>query len=88
MSNQESPDVEVVTIRVRQDLKLALQKLAAQRGYHDLAAMLRELFAEAVAHIELTADDYREIARRVDERRKLLDGRRAAKSRNAGKGAR
>lgn len=87
MSNQESPDVEIVTIRVRQNLKFALQKLAAQRGYHDLTPLLRELFEEAVAGIELTAADYREIARRVDARRELLAGRKAAKA-SKGKGAR
>ncbi len=71
MPNQESPDVRILTIRIRQDLYRRLERLAQQRGFREVSRFARVLIIEATDGIRLTAEDYAEIARRVKERKPL-----------------
>lgn len=87
MSNQESPDVRIVPIRLRQELYRQLEILKERRGYAEISVLIRSILVEAVRDIKLTAEDYREIARRVDAATPRIEQRnrerKAAASRRA-----
>jgi Arc/MetJ-type ribon-helix-helix transcriptional regulator len=74
MSNQENPGIRIVGFRVTQQLFRQLEKLAERRGFRDVSSMVRALVIDAVSGVELTAEDHREIAARIDERKKKLEG--------------
>jgi len=76
MPDQESPSVRHVGFRVTQQLFKQMEKLAERRGFRDVSALVRSLIIDAVAGVELTAADHREIAARIDARKAQLEGRR------------
>lgn len=68
MPNQENPSIRPLHVRVTQELYLSLEKLAERRGYATLSEFIRAVLVDLTRDVYLTADDYREIARRVEAR--------------------
>lgn len=82
MSNQESPDVRTVQVRVRQELYYQLEVLAKIRKYSDVSKLVRALMIEATMDIPLTKADRDEIDRRRARREPQIEAKnRAVKAR-------
>ena len=62
MPNQENPSIRPLHVRVTQELYMMLEKPAERRGYATVSELVRAVL------VDLTRDDYREIARRVEAR--------------------
>ena len=75
--HQDNPNTYQLCCKVTQAMKRRLEHLAEQRGYSELAELVRAMLVEAVKDIELTAEDYRIIAARVDKKKEVLRARKA-----------
>ena len=73
MPNQEHPNIKFLNVRVTQELFLKAEKRAAERDM-DVSELVRFLITEDCSGIDLTPDDYIEIARRVAARKEKLHG--------------
>ena len=73
--NERSPDKAHVSVYLSRGLRRKLEKLAASRG-ETLTDVLTWLVTKAVVNVELTPDDYRQIADETEAARLRLHGRR------------
>ena len=75
MAHQDNPNIYPLNVRVTQELRRQLERLAEARGYTDVASCARALIFEAVHGVDLTPEDYMLIAQRVAARKEVLDAR-------------
>ena len=80
MSNEGKLDKRLVTMRVAIETCRKAEAKFGQEGDQSWRESLIRALEEATRDYQLTADDYREIAREVEENRKARDEKR---SRNA-----
>lgn len=73
MPNQENPNIKFLNVRVTQELFRKAEKRAKERDM-DVSELVRFLVNEDCAGIDLSPEDYIEIARRVQSRREKLNG--------------
>jgi predicted HicB family RNase H-like nuclease len=67
--NQPASDRTQLCVRLPRPLKKRLEKLATTRGV-SLTELIEMLIQKQVANVELTPDDYREIANDIERARK------------------
>lgn len=79
MPDQGSPDKAFLSVRIPRALKKRLEKLAASRG-ESLTDLIISLSQKAVTNIELTAEDYRNIAAEVAEAEKTIKSKKSIRS--------
>lgn len=77
VANQPAPDKEVVSFRITRHLKRRLDILAKKRE-QSLTELVENLMTSATRNVELSPDDYRQIAEATERARagKKEDGRR------------
>lgn len=73
--HQINPNTYQLCCKVTQAMKRRLEHLAEQRGYKELAEMVRAMLIDAVRGIELTEEDYKIIAKRVAKKKEGLNAR-------------
>ncbi len=72
MPHQENPNIRFINVRVTQELYMLAEKRAEEHKT-DISGLVRMLLLEKVAGMELTSDDYAELAKRTKEREKKLN---------------
>lgn len=82
--NERSPDKAHVSVYLSRGLLRKLEKLAASRG-ETLTDVLTWLVTKAVVDVELTPDDYRQIANETEAARLRLLGRRNSDKAGSGR---
>lgn len=75
--NQDNPSIYPLNVRITQELRRQLERLAEQRGYPDVASLCRSILTDEAGLVPLSPEDYLEIARRVAARKEVLDARRS-----------
>lgn len=75
--DQESPNIYPLNVRVTQELRMQLERLAERRGFSTVAACCRAILIDAAALVELTDDDYKIIRERIAQRKEALDARKS-----------
>jgi hypothetical protein len=85
MPNQRSADKVCVSAYVPRTTQRRLKKLADKRG-QSLTELVESLYIEATREIELTPEDYRQIANEVEQAARGTD-QRVGRSRNKKKAA-
>lgn len=78
MPDQPSPDKVSLSVRVPRTLSQRLKKLAAQRG-EPVSELVTWLFTRATNEVELTPDDYRQIAEDTERAARLLAAKGSAR---------
>jgi len=78
MPDQPAADKDTITIRVSRALKKRLQKLAERRN-ESLTDVVLGFIEKAVRGVELTAQDYKQIAADVAEAEKRIEAKKSKK---------
>ena len=71
MSHKENPNIRFISVRVTQTLYLLAEKGAEAEGM-DMSRFVRDLLSDRVSNMQLTSDDYEELARRTKDREKKI----------------